>query len=113
MKLLRIKADYTENNDEFIIFILVIDDSGKLKTDVEMFGYVFDADEEGHYKDPFIIKPTYKKDFMILEYGTGRDYSTDKVNLPQKELKVGEYFTRWQNLTDEYSYIISHIEKII
>jgi hypothetical protein len=75
----------------------VIDDSGKLKTDIEMFGYVFNADKEGQYKDPFIIRSTSKKDFMVLEYGTGRENTTDKVNPPQKEVKVGECFTRWQN----------------
>ena len=113
MKLIRVKADYTENKREFILFTLLTDRENKIVTDWEMFGYVVDAGEDGLYTYPFVIKATHKKEVMTLQYGADSEYAMDKVNLIQKELKVGEYFTRWVNNTDEYTYVISNIEEII
>jgi hypothetical protein len=113
MRLIRLKADYTEDQNEYIIFTLLIDQENKLIPKYEMFGYVVDATEDGLYTSPFIIKATNNSDIMTLEYGAHSEYEIEKVNLPQKEIKNGEYFTRWVNGTDEYTYVISNIEKII
>lgn len=113
MKLIRLKADYTENKKEYIILTLLVDQDDKILTNYEMFGYVVDADEDGLYTYPFIIHATNKSDLMTFKYGADSEYAMDKVNLPQKEIRIGEYFTRWVNGTDEYTYIISNIEKII
>ena len=114
MKLIRLRAVYTENSAEFIILNLLIDQENKIVRKNEMFGYVMDADDDGLYKYLFTI--INKKDLLILEYGADSEYATDKVNLPQKEIKIGEYFTRWVNSvngTNEYVYEISNIEEII
>lgn len=113
MRLIRLKADYTENKKEYIIFTLLTNEVNKIITSYEMFGYVVDADEESLYTYPFIINATNKADYMTLKYGADSEYAKDKVNLPQKDLKVGEYFTRWIDGIDEYTYVISNIETII
>jgi len=114
MKLLRIKADYTENKKEHFIFQLLVDDENRLITDTEMFGYVVDEGEGGLAKYPFVITATTKNDSLILNYGADSEYAKSKINLPNKTLKVGEYFTRWEvGEKEEYTYVISHITETI
>ena len=70
MKLLRIKANYTENKSEYFILTVLVDDRCNLVTDVEMFGYVVDEGEDGLAKYPFIINAKNSKSQMTLNYGT-------------------------------------------
>ena len=99
MKLIRVKADYTENKREFILFTLLTDRENKIVTDWEMFGYVVDAGEDGLYTYPFVIKATHKKEVMTLQYGADSEYAMDRVNLIQKELKVGEFSVEIEGTT--------------
>ncbi len=114
MKLLRIKADYTENKREYFIFTMLSDENNNSITETEMFGYVVDEEEDGLAKYPFIITATSSKDFVILNYGADSEYATSKINIPKKKLEIGEYFTRWEEGDqEEYTYIISNITEII
>jgi hypothetical protein len=114
MKLLRIKANYTENKREYFILTVLIDDQYNLITDTEMFGYVVDECENGLAKYPFIITASTNKNFSILNYGADSEYATSKINLPMKNIAIGEYFTRWEEgEEEEYVYIIENIIEII
>ncbi|MBC2704286.1 hypothetical protein [Desulfobacula sp.] len=114
MKLVRIKANYTENEIEHFILSVLVDHENNLLTDTEMFGYVVDESEDVLDRYPFIITATTNKKTLMLDYGADSGYATSKINLPTKKIKVGEYFTRWEEGDEEeYTYIIEKIFEII
>lgn len=114
MKLLRIKANYTENKREYIILTVLADNQYNQITDTEMFGYVVDEGGDGLEKYPFIITASKNKNFSVLNYGADSEYATSKINLPMKTIAIGEYFTRWEQGEDyEYIYLIENVIEII
>ena len=108
MSFSRVKAVYVEDSvetEDVLVFDLFINTDGSARP-MEIFGYAIDDGE----KWPIYIKPKGKEG--LLNWGAGEEDTKSTVNLFQRNVQVGEYFTRvdtYDNETSEYTYRITEI----
>ena len=108
MPIVRIQSVYIDGaveKEDVMVFDAFIGNDGFVKP-MELFGY---AIEDGD-KWPMTIKQVRK--VGVLEWGAGDEGTTTSLNLFEKRIAVGEYFTRTDitgNETANYTYKITRI----
>jgi hypothetical protein len=104
----RIKSVYVENGlekEDSLVFDTIIQEDGFIKP-MEFFGYAI----EDKTKYPIIIKKN--NDTGVIEWGPADEDTDSSINIYNKVIKVGEYFTRTDkngNHTNNYTYKILRI----
>ena len=112
MQYKRVTANYYKNGvetSEHMVFDVLVDADGNLKR-IDIFGYAIEYISD-KIKWPFVISP--RPDIAVLDWGGYDENRTiTKVNIFEKQLKVGELFTRFEregNEEAEYTYKITKI----
>lgn len=110
MPIVRIESVYIENTEKTedkLLFDAFLQSDGHIKP-MEIFGY---AMENGD-KWPITITLRKQSNVGVLDWGAGDGETKSTINIFEKKVAVGEYFTRTDkvgNDKDEYTYRITRI----
>lgn len=106
--MLRVKAVYVEDcqtTDDLLVFDAFINLDDSLER-MEMFGYIIDDNEK------WPVSYRYHNGKGIIDWGAGEEDTISTINIFEKKIIIGEYFTRTDNIAGEiyqYTYRITDI----